>query len=260
MTARGHLRFLLRLLVEEDAVHLETGRDRLDRLQGTLEHYRVAAPVRFEAAPTRVLALLGVAAPDLLRAQGIEPPVSPEDHARTRLAGREVRVARAGDLPGGGFVLHVAPEQAVDVWSALSAAGARPVGRAALDARRVEDLQPWYGTDITEDNLLHETGLLPDLHSPTKGCYVGQEVVARLEARGGNVNKGLRRLRLSAPATAGAPVRAGDKDVGRVGTAAVSPRFGPVALGWIHRSHLAPGTELEVDGAPATVVVAFDQE
>ena len=260
MTAKGHLRFLLRVLVDEDVVHLETERSRLDLLQRVLEHYRVAAPVRFQATSRVVLALLGVAAPDVLKTLGVEPPVSPEDHARVALAGQDVLVARAGDLPGGGFVLHVAPDQAATVWSALSAGGARPVGRDALDARRVEDLTPWYEADITEDNLLHETGLLSELHSPTKGCYVGQEVVARLEARGGNVNKALRRLRLSAPATSGEAVRADGKDVGLLATAAVSPRLGPIALAWIHRSHFAAGTELDVAGAAATVVDDFSQE
>ncbi|MCG6927939.1 MAG: hypothetical protein LJF30_21865 [Acidobacteria bacterium] len=260
MTARGHLRFLLRLLVDEDVVLVETEAHRLDLLQSVLEHYRVAAPVRFQATPRFVLALVGVAGPNVLKTLGIEAPVSPEDHTRATLAGQDVLVARAGDLPGGGFVLHVAPEQAEAVWGALAAGGARPVGRDALDARRVEDLTPWYEEDITEDNLLHETGLLEELHSPTKGCYVGQEVVARLEARGGNVNKALRRLRLSRPATSGEAVRANGKDVGLLASTAVSPRLGPIALAWIHRSHFAPGTELDVAGAPATVVDDFGEE
>ncbi len=260
MTARGHLRFLLRLLVDEDVVHLEAERDRLDLLQRVLEHYRVAAPVRFGPTSRVVLALLGVAAPQLLKTLGIEAPGAPEDHARVTLAGQDVLVARAGDLPGGGFVLHVAPEQARPVWGALTAGGARPVGRDALDARRVEDLRPWYEADVTEENLLHETGLLGELHSPTKGCYVGQEIVARLEARGGNVNKALRRLRLSTPAASGEAVRADGQDVGLLATTAVSPRLGPIALAWIRRGHLAPGTELDVAGAPATVVEDFGQE
>jgi folate-binding protein YgfZ len=134
------------------------------------------------------------------------------------------------------------------------------VGRQALDARRVEDLLPWYGWDITEDHLLHETGLLAELHSPTKGCYVGQEVVARLEARGANVNKALRRLRLSAPSEPGETVQGDGSDVGRVATVAISPRFGPLALAWIHRGHLAPGAPLEVGGHPATVVASLEEE
>jgi folate-binding protein YgfZ len=107
---------------------------------------------------------------------------------------------------------------------------------------------------VTDENLLHETGLLREYHSPTKGCYVGQEVVARLEARGANVNKLLRGLRLTSPAAPGDVVRAEDKDVGRVTTAAVSPRLGPVALAYVHRSRAEPGSTVEVAGAPATVV------
>jgi tRNA-modifying protein YgfZ len=121
-------------------------------------------------------------------------------------------------------------------------------------------LRPWYGPDVTEENLLHETGLVGECHSPAKGCYVGQEVVARLEARGGNVNKALRGLRLSAPASAGAAVTVEGRDVGRVTTAGVSPRLGPIALAYVHRSHFAPGTAVEVGGAPATVVTSFEEE
>jgi folate-binding protein YgfZ len=260
MTAKGHLRFLMRLLVEEEVVHVETERDRLDGLLRVFEHYRVATPARFRTTPRIVLALLGVGSADVLKAVGVAPPVGLEDHARVSVAGHEVLLARAGDLPGGGIVLHLPPEQAEPVWTALTGVGARPVGRDALDARRVEDLKPWYETDITEDNLLHETGLLGELHSSTKGCYVGQEVVARLEARGGNVNKALRRLRLSAPASPGDAVRADGRDVGRVATPAVSPERGPIAMAWIHRSHLAPGTELDVAGSPAFVVGDLGEE
>ena len=139
-----------------------------------------------------------------------------------------------------------------------TAAGARPAGRDAIDALRVEALRPWYGSDVTEENLLHETGLVGERHSPAKGCYVGQEVVARLEARGGNVNKALRGLRLSEPAEDGAVVSAEGREVGRVTTAAVSPRLGPIALAYVHRGHFAQGTAVLVDGAPATVVTAFE--
>ena len=260
MNPKGHVRFLVRALVDKDVVLLETDVDRLDLLQRTLEHHRVAAPVRFKVSPTAVVGVVGVGAAELLRAQGLEPPLGPDDHIRTTVGGRDVRVIRAGDLPGGGFVLHVSPDDATAVWEALAAAGMRPAGRDALDARRIEDLRPWYGTDVTEDNLLHETGLLAECHSSTKGCYVGQEVVARLEGRGGKVNKALRRLRLAAPSAPGAIVRAGDNDVGRLTTAATSPLYGPIAMGYVHRGHFAPGTELDVEGTKATVVAAFDEE
>jgi folate-binding protein YgfZ len=129
-----------------------------------------------------------------------------------------------------------------------------PISRETLDVLRIEDGRPWYGPDVTEDNLLHETGLLREYHSPTKGCYVGQEVIARLDARGGKVNKMMRGLRLSAPAQAGSTVTSEGKEVGRLTTAGISKRLGPIAMGYVHRSRFEPGTHVEVDGAPAAVV------
>jgi folate-binding protein YgfZ len=259
LTAKGAVQALVRVLVEKDVTVLETDVDRIGLLQRVLEHHRVAAPVRFSLRPTAVLALLGPAAGDALRTAGVEAlPLEPEAHQAATIAGRTVRLVRAGDLPGGGFVLHAAPEAAPEVWRALLSSGARPVGLDAVDTRRVETLRPWYGSDVTEENLLHETGLVAECHSPAKGCYVGQEVVARLEARGGHVNKALRGLRLSVPAAAGAPVTVEGKDAGRVTTSALSPRLGPIALAYVHRSHLAAGTAVEVGGTPAIVVTSFE--
>ena len=189
LNVKGAVQALLRVLVEKDVIVLETDLDRVGPVQQVLEHHRVAAPVRFAARPTSVLALIGPGAERLLSAVGIDsPPAKPEAHQAVAIAGHPLRLVRAGDLPGGGFVLHAAPETSTAVREALRAAGARPVGHDVLDALRVEALRPWYGSDVTDENLLHETGLVAECHSPAKGCYVGQEVVARLEARGGKVN------------------------------------------------------------------------
>jgi folate-binding protein YgfZ len=260
LSPRGAVHALVRALVETDVVVLETDADRLEPLRAELERYRVAAPVRFAPRPVAVLALVGPAAAGVLARAGVpSPPAGDEEHAPATIGGAAVRLVRAGDLPGGGFVLHVAPEAARAAWDALAAAGARPAGLDALDVRRVEALRPWWGDDVDEENLLHETGLVAECASFTKGCYVGQETMARLDARGGNVNKALRGLRLSAPAARGAAVRAEGKDAGHVTTAGVSPAFGPVALAWVHRNHFAAGTSVEVDGAPATVVTSFEE-
>ena len=261
MTTKGHIQALMRVLVTKDAVLLEMPADRLAPVESTLVHYRVAAPVRFKAKPTAVLGLVGPDGPALLRGLGVDlPELAPEAHVSATIGGHEVLVARAGDLPRAGLVVHAAPEAAAAVWTALSGAGARPLGRRALDALRIEAGRPWYGPDVSEDNLLHETGLVNETHSFTKGCYIGQEVIARLDARGGNVNKALRGLRLGAPAGAGASVAADGKEIGRVTTPAVSPRNGPIALAYVQRSHFAPGTAVEVDGTPAQVVaLPFDR-
>lgn len=249
MDVKGHLLALLRVLVAEDAILLETNRDRLPVVEATLVRYRVAAPVRFAAAPSSVLAVLGEAAHGLVGGE-LGPP---QAHARRTLGGHEVRVARASDLPGPGYVVHAPPEAAGAVHGALAAGGALPLDRAELDTRRVERGRPWYGPDVTEDNLLHETGLLAEYHSHSKGCYVGQEVVARLEGRGGHVSRALRGLRLEAKAAAGSSITEGGKEVGRVTTAGVSRALGPIAMGYVHRSAFAPGTAVQVDGRPATV-------
>ena len=259
LSTRGSVQALVRALVDADAVRLETDFDRILPLQKALEHYRVAAPVRFAPRAVAVFALVGPEAEAVLRRAGVEPPpAAAESHAIVAVGGQPTRVARAGDLPGGGFVLHAAPEAAAVAWQALLSAGVRPVGCDALDVRRVEAIRPWWGDDVTEENLLHETGLVAECASFTKGCYVGQEIVARLDARGGNVNKALRGLRLEAPAAAGTPVTVGGKDVGRVTTAAVSPRLGPIALAYLHRDHFAAGTVVEAGGARATVATSFD--
>jgi folate-binding protein YgfZ len=260
MSAKGALQALLRVLVDTSVVVLETEADRLELVLRTLEHHKVGAPVRFAPGKAAVLAVFGPRAAASLQAAGVAalPVAASEAHLKAELGGTSVRVVRASDLPGEGFVLHV-PEDATEaVAASLRAAAVVPIGREALDALRVEALCPWFGQDIGEDNLLHETGLVTALHSTTKGCYVGQEVIARLEGRGGNVNKALRGLRLTAPAAAGAVVTAAGKDAGWVTTAAVSPRLGPIALGYVHRNHFAAGSAVEVAGAPATVVTRFD--
>jgi folate-binding protein YgfZ len=174
-------------------------------------------------------------------------------HPATAINERATARVPTSDFPAGGWAVHMAPEHAVDVRAALIAGGAVPISEATLDALRVEDGRPWYGRDVTEDNLLHDTGLVGEYHSPAKGCYVGQEVIARLEARGAHVNKVLRGLRLEAPVAAGAAVRAEGKDVGVVTTAGVSPRLGPIAMAFVHRSRNEVGSTVEVEGRSAVV-------
>jgi folate-binding protein YgfZ len=251
MDAKGHLLCLFRVLVTEDALLLEMPAERLAFVTETLERYRVAAPVRFAAQPASVVGILGPRAAEVMRDAGIEAvPTEREAHAAATVRGHEVRVARAGDLPAQGYVVYLPTLGAGEVLDAFS--GVAAVDAPTLDALRIEDGRAWYGPDITSGNLLFETGLVSEYHVP-KGCYVGQEVVARLEARGGNVSRALRGLRLTAPAQAAATVQAEGAEVGRVTTAAMSPRFGPIAMAFVHRRACEPGTAVEVDGAPAVV-------
>lgn len=242
LTVKGHVQALLRVVATPQALLLEMSRDLLGAVEATLNHYRVAAPVRFQALPLRVIGVLGPEADTTL---ALDPG----------LAGRAMTKAAAQDLPAGGRVLYVSPEDEPVVEAALVASGASLLDRAALDALRVEEGRAWFGVDVTEESLLHETGMLLEFASMTKGCYLGQEVVARLEGRGANVSKALRGLRLASPVAAGTAVAADGAEVGRVTTAAVSPEFGPIALALLRRSHLEPEMAVDVGGIAGTVAL-----
>jgi folate-binding protein YgfZ len=254
MDAKGHLLALLRVLVDASEVVLELPADRRDEIERLLNHYKVAAPVRFARSDDAVFGIVGPKAVERLRAWAPDvDTLEPEGHRRVDVAGATIRLARAGDLPAGGHVLHVPSAAAAAVESALAYAGVTAVDAATFDALRVEDGRPWYGPDVSIQNLLHETGLVGEYHSSTKGCYVGQEVIARLEARGANTNQRLRGVRLGAQRPAGTALHAGDKTAGVLTTTAVSPRLGPIAMGYVHRSHSEPGTVLDADGTRAEV-------
>jgi folate-binding protein YgfZ len=106
--------------------------------------------------------------------------------------------------------------------------------------------------DLDDTVIPQEAGLNERAVSFTKGCYVGQETVARLYYRG-KPNRQLRGLRLSAPLPSGTELRLGEKVVGRVGSSVVSPRLGPIALALVRRE-AAPGDVVAADGVTAEVV------
>ena len=124
---------------------------------------------------------------------------------------------------------------------------------AQLEVLRVEAGRPRYGVDLDDSVIPQEAGLNERAVSFTKGCYVGQETVARLHYRG-KPNRHLRGLRLSAPAVPGEEIRLGEKVVGRLGSVVVSPRLGPIALALVRRE-AAPGDAVTVGGGPVRAEV-----
>ncbi|HEX3733678.1 MAG TPA: folate-binding protein [Solirubrobacterales bacterium] len=154
----------------------------------------------------------------------------------------------------GGIDLVVAATESERLREALRAAGAVEVAAEAAEILRVEAGVPRYGAEMGSETMPAEAGIVERVVSFTKGCYIGQETVARLHYKG-RPNRHLRGLRLSAPAQPGTPLRLGEKEVGRLGGACVSPAFGPIALA-ILRREAEPGAELAVgeDGVTARVV------
>jgi tRNA-modifying protein YgfZ len=136
---------------------------------------------------------------------------------------------------------------------ALLARGAQTVSEQTAECVRVERGRPRYGVDIDESTIPQEAGLNERAVSFTKGCYVGQETVARLHYKG-KPNRHLRGLRLSAPVASGAELRLGERTVGHVGSFAVSPALGPIALALVRRE-AAPGETVQVGDAGASAQV-----
>ncbi len=152
-----------------------------------------------------------------------------------------------------GVDLICAAAEAGRVRQALLGAGAVEVSAAAAEILRIEAGVPRFGAEMGTETMPAEAGIVEAAVSFTKGCYIGQETVARLHYKG-RPNRHLRGLRLSAPAAPGAPLRLGEKEVGRLGSAAVSPALGPIGLA-ILRREAEPGAELAVgeDGVTAAV-------
>jgi folate-binding protein YgfZ len=155
---------------------------------------------------------------------------------------------------GPGVDLLVPSGKLEEVWTALKdKAGARPAGMAAMEWVRVEDGVPRFGQDLLETTIPLEADLKHAIHY-NKGCYVGQEVIARATYRG-QMNKKLSGLLLGEhPVPERSELHKAGKKVGFVTSVIRSPELGQfVALGYVHRDHLAPDTALEVAG---TQVVA----
>jgi folate-binding protein YgfZ len=157
-----------------------------------------------------------------------------------------VFVVRSPDIGLEGYDLLVPSDTRTSVWQRALELGAVPLGVAAWDIARIEAGRPEWGVDIDESTIPQEANF-DELHaiSYTKGCYTGQETVARVHFRG-HVNRHLRGLTYSAatPIPRGAELFGdADKPVGDVRSSAISPRLGGVALGMVRRE-ITPGTEI----------------
>ncbi|MFB3819193.1 MAG: folate-binding protein YgfZ [Candidatus Methylomirabilales bacterium] len=262
LEVKGHVLADVAVFGREDSVWLDLPRNRGLPVQQALDRRIVADDVTIQNLTPQVARLLvaGPAAAGIVAELGAREVagLAAWQHRPARLAEAEATIAAAPWLRQPGLAVTVPLEAAEGVWDALLEAGRprglRPVGMRALQWRRVEAGWPWYGLDLDETNLLMES-LTPDYVSFTKGCYVGQEVVIRIEHQG-HVNRKLTGLTLheAVVPAAGAEVRAGGRAVGRVTSAVLSPALGrAIALAYVRREHLAPGTRLVVAAEPRAI-------
>jgi folate-binding protein YgfZ len=224
---KGKMRLDMRILRGPDWIWIDTepGADAV--LLKTIETYSLGRDVAWESADEGIVSVIGE--DDQLDAV---PPA--EEHAWVEgERGIYVRTYAGVDIIG-----HDLP--------------AANATEADAERVRIEAGIPRYGLDMDGDTIPQEAGLNDRAVSFTKGCYVGQETVARLHYKG-KPNRHLRGLKLSEPRGHGQPIALGEREVGRIGSATVSPTHGPIALAIVRRE-AQPGDTVDVDGATAQVV------
>src|SRR4051794_28412500 len=250
LTNKGKMLGDLRVLDTGEELLLLTERSALQALFDQLRRGMIGwrAELHKRTLQQGLLSGIGPRAPAVAGASGPPPHAHPDGAAE--IGGAPVLLV----VTHLGVDVVCAAEDTARVRDALVEAGAVAVDEAAAELVRVESGRPRYGIDLDETTIPQEAGLNDRAVSFTKGCYVGQETVARLHYKG-KPNRHLRGLRLSGPAPSGAPLRLGEREVGRLGSVAHSPRFGDIALALVRRE-AAPGDELAVgdDGTSATVV------
>jgi folate-binding protein YgfZ len=247
---KGHMQADMRVLrpVMEE-LWIDTEPEGLEATRKHLQMYKIGREVEVADATAEraILSLIGPRAVEIARHGAALP-----EHAceQASIGGMEcLAVGTAG-----GIDLIAAAADAERLREALLGAGAVEVGAEAVEILRIEAGTPRFGAEMGAETMPAEAGIVERAVSFTKGCYIGQETVARLHYKG-KPNRNLRGLRLSGPASAGAVLRLGEKEVGAVGSACVSPALGPIALAIVRRE-AEPGDELVVgeDGVTARVV------
>ena len=240
LTHKGKMLGDLRVLDLGDELFLDTERSALQELFNMIRRYKLGRDVELHKRTVEraLLSLVG-----RWRRSSAAPSTTT---CRDEIGGVPVTLVRT-DV---GTDVICDAERAAEVKAAL---GVPEVDEAVAEIVRVESGRPRYGIDLDDSVIPQEAGLNERAVNFEKGCYVGQETVARLFYRG-KPNRHLRGLRLSEPVATGEPLRLGEREVGKVGSSVVSPAHGPIALAIVRRE-ASPGDTVVVGEGGATAVV-----
>jgi tRNA-modifying protein YgfZ len=219
---------------------------------GVIKHlstYSIGRDVEVEDVSDRwaITSLIGPRAGELAGFEGLGP-----EHAQRFREWDGIDVlAVATDV---GLDLISRAERATSVAQLIETAGGVEVSEPAAEIIRVESGRPRFGLDMGPESMPAEAGITDRAVDFEKGCYIGQEPVARLHYRG-KPNRTLRGLRLSEPAEHGDPLLLDEREVGRIGTACLSPALGHIALAIVRRE-AGEGDRLAVGDNGVTAEVA----
>jgi tRNA-modifying protein YgfZ len=237
---KGHIQADMRVLrLGTGEIWLDTEPEALGPVLRHLRMYSVGREVEIADASS-AWAVTSVIGPGAADAAGAAPP--PGEHAQRAFERRGLEVlAVATDL---GLDLITRAEQAGELRGLLTSSGTAEVSEAAAEIVRVESGRPRFGHEMSSATIPQEAGIDGRAVSFTKGCYIGQETVARLHYKG-RPNRHLRGLRLETPVSDGEEIMLEARQVGKIGTAVLSPAHGPIALAVIRRE-AEPGAQVEV--------------
>ena len=247
------------VFVGSESIVLETVPDQAVVLLTHLEKYLIREDVQIHdrTAEWGELLLAGPKATATWASRtGEAPPEELFSHKSASIDDRVLHIRRVDLLGPECFLIQAAVEDADVVAEALVDAGSFVCGSVALNTVRIECGTPFYGRDITDKNLPQEVNRDRRAISFTKGCYLGQETVARLDALG-HVNRLLVGVAFEGKSVPepGTSLTLQGSEVGRVTSSCFSPKLArPLALAYVRREHHEPGTRLDSPVAAAEIV------
>jgi glycine cleavage system T protein len=261
LNPQGQILADLRVYAAQDRLLVDTDADLRSKAMDILRRYIIGDQVQLEPLETFALAFEGPKAAGLLeKTLHMDLPAMKEfEHFATNYAGFPVRVVRMSNTGEEGYEVWVGAKGIMGLWGAACGQapsyGMLPCGSEALESLRIEAGIPRYGWELGEDTLPLEANLMNAL-SFNKGCYIGQEIVERAKSRG-HVNWKLTGVTLETdllPARGEKLILDGN-EIGEVTSSCVSPTLQkPVALAYLRKEHLEPGTRLQTaSGAAAQV-------
>lgn len=251
--AQGRLVAPARILRIEDSFLIDTDTATSERVRKTLERFTLAGDFRVAdiTKETVLLSLQGERASEIIANLFDQSTshIAPWHALQTSWREHQIIIMRATHTNENGFDLFVPTEAAQALWTAFQgAAGARPIGYDVYEMLRIEAGIPRYGVDMDETNVVTESLAEDDAVSYQKGCYIGQEIIARIHWRG-HVAKKLTGLIFDEGAQylspmIGAKLKSADgKEIGRVTSRTFSPRLDKaIALAYVKYDYLAPDT------------------
>jgi len=222
LNAQGRIQGDLTVWREGDQLELEIAADQYEKLIAHLDHFIIMDDVELVALDPAADTIVGLAGPqarDVLQRMGLPVPAGPMTGQRVEWNGMDLGIRHAYGTLVDHFELCTPHSGLTLLWRALSTAGAKPVGAAALEVLRIVEGIPVYGIDVAERDLPQETSQIRALHF-NKGCYLGQEIVERIRSRG-NVHRHLRQLEQIGPlAAAGTELFLDNASIGQITSSA----------------------------------------